>query len=444
VTTEPTEPTERTEPTEPTGPRGSTDSTVSTYSAEPPKGPGGPSDTGPSRPESRWAQRGRSVLTALLAVLLAMFIGGVLIALTDQDTRDSLTYFFSAPMDAISNGWYAATEAYSWLLKGAILDPATLSTGDPSKILGSISETLVYATPVILTGLSVALAFRTGLFNIGAQGQMIFGVIAAGWVGFHIHAPAPLHIPLALIAGMVGGAFYGGLVGVLKARTGAHEVITTIMLNYVALSFLLFLLGVHGFQAPPYNQSKSLAVDNSAGLPHLFEFFAPGLRANVGFLLVLVAAILVWWLLERSTIGFRLRAVGASPAASRTAGISAERAFVVAMTLAGVLAGLAGAAQLLGPAREITTTIDNGAGFDGITAALLGRGKPGGVVAAGLLFGALRAGGQRMASETGTPIDIVVVVQALTVLFIAAPALVQAIFRVRTSGGLGAEQAKGW
>ncbi|NUR09046.1 MAG: ABC transporter permease [Nocardioidaceae bacterium] len=373
-----------------------------------------------------------------------MFIGGLLIAATDQDTRNSLGYFFAAPGDTFYNGWWAASEAYSWLLKGAILDPATLSGGSPSQVFGSISETLVYATPVILTGLSVALAFRTGLFNIGAQGQMIFGVIFAGWVGFKLHLPFVIHLPLALLAGMLGGALYGGLVGVLKARTGAHEVITTIMLNYVAVSFLLFLLGVHGFQAPPFNQSKSLAVDDSAGLPRLFELFAPGLRANVGFILVLIAAMLVWWLLERSTIGFRLRAVGANPAASRTAGISAERAYVVAMTLAGLLAGLAGAVQLLGPAREITGTIDNGAGFDGITAALLGRGKPAGVVAAGLLFGALRAGGQRMASETGTPIDIVVVVQALTVLFIAAPALVQSIFRVKTSGGLGAEQAKGW
>ncbi len=386
----------------------------------------------------------RSVLTAVLAVLLAMVIGGFLIAGTDPDTRASFSYFFAAPFDTIANGWSAATEAYGWLLKGAILDPATLSEGSLSRVLNSISETLVYATPVTLTGLSVALAFRTGLFNIGAQGQMILGAILTGWLGFHFHLPWFVHLPLALVGGLVAGAAYGGLVGLLKARTGAHEVITTIMLNYIAVSFLGFMLGLHGFQAPPYNQSKSVAVDDSAALPRLFELFAPGLRANVGFLLALAAALLVWWLLERSTIGFRLRAVGANPAASRTAGISAERSFVVAMTLAGMLAGLAGAVQVLGPAREITGTIDNGAGFDGITAALLGRGKPGGVVAAGLLFGALRAGGQRMASETGTPIDIVVVVQALTVMFIAAPALVQTIFRVRTSGGIGQEQAKGW
>jgi general nucleoside transport system permease protein len=392
----------------------------------------------------RLAQLGRSVLTAALAMLLAIVIGGVLVAATDQETRASFSYFFAAPFDALVNGWYAATEAYSWLFKGAVLDPATFATGDPSRILNSISETLVYATPVTLTGLSVALAFRTGLFNIGAQGQMILGAILTGWVGFHFHLPWFVHLPLALVGGLLAGAAYGGLVGVLKARTGAHEVITTIMFNYIAVALLGFLLGTHGFQAPPFNQSKSVAVDESAGLPRLFELFAPGLRANVGYLLAIVAAILVWWLLERSTVGFRLRAVGANPDASRTAGISAERAFVVAMTLAGMLAGLAGAVQVLGSAREITPTIDNGAGFDGITAALLGRGKPAGVLAAGLLFGALRAGGQRMASETGTPIDIVVVVQALTVMFIAAPALVQSIFRVRTSGGLGQEQARGW
>jgi general nucleoside transport system permease protein len=230
----------------------------------------------------RLAQLGRSVLTAALAMLLAIVIGGVLVAATDQETRASFSYFFAAPFDALVNGWYAATEAYSWLFKGAVLDPATFATGDPSRIMNSISETLVYATPVTLTGLSVALAFRTGLFNIGAQGQMILGAILTGWVGFHFHLPWFVHLPLALVGGLLAGAAYGGLVGVLKARTGAHEVITTIMFNYIAVAFLGFLLGTHGFQAPPFNQSKSVAVDESAGLPRLFELFAPGLRANVG------------------------------------------------------------------------------------------------------------------------------------------------------------------
>ncbi len=400
-------------------------------------------ETSPTRRASRglggsvW----RSIVSALLSILLAMVIGGILIAATDEETRTALSYFFAAPLDALSAGWNAAYEAYSWLIKGAIFDPATVQTGDVSRMLGSISETLVYATPVTLTGLSVALAFRTGLFNIGAQGQMIFGAALAGWIGFGLHLPIVLHVIIALLGGLLAGAIYGGLVGYLKARTGAHEVITTIMLNYVALQALGWLLSIHGFQAPPYNQAKSLTIHDSAALPPLF---GSDLRANVGFLIALAMAVGVWWLMERSTVGFRLKAVGANPAACRTAGISTARAYVIAMTLSGLLAGAAGALQVLGPSREITPTIDNGAGFDGITAALLGRGKPAGVVAAGLLFGALRAGGQRMASQTGTPIDIVVVVQALTVLFIAAPALIQSVFRFRAVGGFGAEQAKGW
>jgi ABC-type uncharacterized transport system permease subunit len=412
-------------------------SVVQTPSGQAPA-PAAPSPPGRGPGRSGWW---RAALTPLLAVLLAFAVGGVLIAVTDSATRTAATYFFSYPWDTFRLAWDAVSSNYGWLLKGAILDPATLSSGSPTDILGSISETLVYSTPVILTGLSVALAFRTGLFNIGAQGQLLLGAVVAGWVGFAWSLPPVVHLLVAILGGLLGGAIWGGVVGLLKARTGAHEVITTIMLNYVAINLLGWLLTVRGFQAPPFTESKSRTVADSAGLPGLF---GSGLRANVGFLLALLAAWGVWWLLERTTTGFRLRAVGANAAAARTAGMSIGRATLVAMLLAGTLAGAAGAMQALGPSRIITSSIDNGAGFDGITVALLGRGKPAGVVAAGILFGALRAGGQRMAGETGVAIDLVIVVQALTVLFIAAPPLIRAVFRVHTTGGLAQASAKGW
>jgi simple sugar transport system permease protein len=215
------------------------------------------------------------------------------------------------------------------------------------------------------------------------------------------------------------------------------------MLNYVAFYLLEFLLSVRGFQAPPYGQAISNNIDPSARLPHLF---GSSMRVNASLFIALAAAVFFWWLLTRSTLGFKLRAVGANQFAARTAGISVERGYVVVMLIAGALSGLAGVAQILGTNPAITGDIDAGIGFDAITVALLGRANAGGTVLAGLLFGALRAGGVQMQSSTGTPVDLVEVVQALIVLFIAAPALVRAMFRFRGTGdAAGAGQlAKGW
>ncbi|MDQ1616800.1 MAG: ral nucleoside transport system permease protein, partial [Actinomycetota bacterium] len=232
--------------------------------------------------------------------------------------------------------------------------------------------------------------------------------------------------------------------GVLKAKTGAHEVITTIMLNYVAVYLLAYQLGVKGFQRPPYQQAISRVVDSNATLPHLL---GSNLRLHAGIIIALAAAVGVGWLLDRSTTGFQLRAVGANPSAARTAGMSVERNYILVMVLAGALAGLAGCSQILGTNPAITADIDGGFGFDGITVALLGRGRPGGTVLAGLLFGALRAGGVAMQSDTGTPIDLVVVIQSLIVLFIAAPPLIRSIFRLKAARGAGvggSQLAKGW
>ena len=385
--------------------------------------------------------RWRALLTPVLAVVLALAVGGVLIIVTNPEVRAAAGYFFDRPADTLVAALDAVVSAYVALFQGAIFDPGSVASGSFSRIARPASETIVYSTPIVLTGLSVALAFRAGLFNIGAQGQLILGAIIAGWIGFGLELPPVLHLLLALTGGVLGGALWGGIVGVLKATSGAHEVIVTIMLNWVAIYLLGFLLTTRGFQAPPFNQAKSERVLDSAALPPLL---GGDLRATTGFVLALLAALALWWVLERSTPGFRLKAVGLNPAAARTAGMSVPKTYALAMLAAGALSGLAGATQALGPIREITSTVDNGAGFDGITVALLGRGKPAGVIAAGLLFGALRAGATRMQTETQTPVDLILVVQAMTVLFIAAPPLIHAVFRVRTTQTLIQTGGKGW
>jgi simple sugar transport system permease protein len=385
---------------------------------------------------------GNAGVVTFLALIAAMLVGAVLIAIADPDTRAASAYFFAAPMDTLSAAGRAVVDGYVALFQGAVFNPSTAAQGTLSGVLGPSSETLVSATPLILAGLSVGLAFRAGLFNIGGQGQIIMGAIFAGYVGFAWHLPVVLHLLAGVIAGIVGGALWGGLAGLLKARTGAHEVISTIMLNYVAYYLLSYLLSVKGFQAPPYGQAISNTVDSNAKLPGLL---GGDLRVHAGLLIALLAGLGVWWLLTRSSLGFELRTVGANPAAARTAGMSVERSYTVVMVIAGALAGLAGVSQILGTNSAITQDIDAGFGFDAITVALLGRANPLGTVLAGLLFGALRAGGVQMQSATGTPVDVVQVVQALIVLFIAAPMLVRSIFRLRAArGGTGQALAKGW
>jgi len=401
------------------------------------------SEAGPEQ-RSRWAalRTGNTALLTLLAFVVAMVIGAVLIALADPDTQAASKYFFSYPWDTFSAGARAVGAGYYALFQGAIFNPDTATNGTLSGIFGPISETLVSATPLILGGLSFGLAFQAGLFNIGGQGQIIMGAVFAGYVGFAWDLPPVLHLVVAIVAGIIGGGLWGGIAGLLKARTGAHEVISTIMLNYIAFNLLAYLLSVRGFQRPPYGQAISEVVHSNARLPHLL---GASVRLNGGLLIALAAAAGVWWLLTRSTLGFQLRAVGANPHAARTAGMSVERSYTVVMLLAGALSGVAGVTQILGTNPAITQDIDAGIGFDAITVALLGRAKAGGIVLAGLLFGALRAGGVQMQSSTGTPIDLVQVIQSLIVLFIAAPAVIRAIFRLKSVGGGPSQQiAKGW
>jgi simple sugar transport system permease protein len=398
----------------------------------------------PEHPRGFWRRLAGagSLTTTLLAFVTAMILGGILIAVADPQTQAASHYFFQYPWDTFKYGFIAIWNGYVALFEGAIFNPHTAAKGTLAGYLGPISETLTNATPLILGGLSVGLAFRAGLFNIGGQGQVIMGAVFAGFVGFHWHLPPGLHLLLGIVAGIIGGALWGGLAGFLKAKTGAHEVITTIMLNYIALYFLAYLLSVKGFQKPPYGQAISNPVHKSAQLPPLL---GGSVRVHAGLILALLAAVFVGWLIDRSTLGFRLRAVGANQYAARTAGMSVERSYITVMLIAGALCGLAGVSQILGTNSQLTGDIDAGIGFDAITVALLGRANSKGIVAAGLLFGALHAGGTQMQSATGTPIDLVQVIQALIVLFIAAPMLVRAIYRLKgTADGVGGQLAKGW
>jgi simple sugar transport system permease protein len=386
---------------------------------------------------------GNPVVVTLLAFLCALVVGAVLIVVADEPTRTSFGYFFAAPGDTLANAWHAIASGYSYLFRGAILDPASFSTGDPARIFGPISATLIDAAPLILGGLAVGVAFQTGLFNIGAQGQLVIGAIFAGYVAFAVPMPHVVHLVVALLAGVLGGALWGGLAGWLKARTGAHEVITTIMLNYIALALLSYLLGVKGFQAPGSNQAISRTTLGTARLP---KIFGPHLPVHLGLVLALAAAVAAWWLLDRSSLGFRLRTVGANPFAARTAGMGVEGSYTTVMLVSGALAGLAGCSQILGTNTALTGDIDAGLGFDAITVALLGRASPLGTVLAGLLFGAFRAGSIVMQTNTSIPTEVVQVIEPVMVLFIAAPALIRAIFRLRASrAGAGAGAlAKGW
>jgi simple sugar transport system permease protein len=358
----------------------------------------------------------RSVLYTGLAILTAMFFGALVIIFSDTETLNAWGDFFQDPMGALEASWDVAYDAYAALLDSSVNG------------VGPMSRTLTEMVPLLFAGLSVALAFRGGLFNIGGAGQLMVGGICAAYVGFTYDLPTVVHLPLALLAGLVGGTVWGSIAGVLKAKTGAHEVILTIMLNFIALRLLDYLLSLESFQRTGRNDPITPPVAESARLPTL-----PGpFEVHAGLVLALAAALGVWWLLERSTVGFRMRAVGTNPDAARAAGMGVAGTYLLTMALAGGLAGMAGTVNVLGrESYSVTGGFYAQIGFDAIALALVGRSKPGGVAAAALLFGALKAGSTGMQSATGIPVDIIVVIQAFIIVFVAAPSLVSAIWRVK-------------
>ncbi len=348
-----------------------------------------------------WLRAGlNTLLVPALAVLTALVVGGIIIAIVGGDPFD----------------------AYLGLLQGAFGSPKALS------------ETAVWATPYILAGLAVALAFKGGLFNIGAEGQLALGAVFSSWIGYALpdalgfDLPAIIHIPLAVGFGMLAGAVWAAIPGALKAYLGGHEVINTIMMNYIALNLTSFLLnGVMKDPSPTNVIARTPPIAMSARIPPLIE----GFRVHWGFVLALVVAGLVWWLLWKTTLGFEIRTVGSNPDAARYAGIDVEYITVLTMAFSGMLAGLAGTIEVtaLNYRHELGFSI--GYGFDAIAIALLGKTHPLGIVLAAILFGALRNGATRMQFLTQIPVDIISVIQALVLLFVAADAIIRYIYRIR-------------
>ena len=356
----------------------------------------------------------RGIAITVAAFVLALLVGAILMIVSDPEVAGQFAYLFTAPALPLGAAWAKVSSAYAALAVGALGSPAALAA------------TTREAAPLICAGLGVGLGFRAGLFNIGAQGQAIVGAILAAWVGFALQLPPVLHVIVALLAGLLGGALWGGIVGYLKAKTGAHEVIVTIMFNYIAVGILAWLLTTPAFLRPGRQDPISPEVHPTSTFPGIFG------QLHVGFLVALLAAFGTWWLIERSTIGFTIRAVGANPNAAGTAGMDVARTTCIPMAFAGMLAGLAGVQVAIGPAANgVPTPLSQGivgsVGFDAITVALLGRSRPLGIVFAGLLFGGLHAGGLSMQSIAGTPLTLSMVLQALIVLFVAAPGLVRTL-----------------
>lgn len=365
----------------------------------------------------------------VLAVLTGLVLGAVIIIVTDQDVIEAWGRIGSQPWALPAAAWASVRDAYRALFAGALGSPYALS------------ESLVTATPYIFAGLAVALGFRAGLFNIGAEGQLFIGALASVWVGYAITGlPVWVHLPLAVLAGALAGAVWAAIPGYLKARTGAHEVVNTIMLNYVAFRLSDWL--INGPMKRPGWVPITPEVQPTAYLPRLF---GDPLRLHAGFLLALAMAVAVYWLLFRSVLGFELRSVGANPRAARVAGINVGRTMVVAMAMSGALAGLAGTSQVLGVDHWLGQGFSAGYGFDSIALALLGKSHPAGVVAAALLFGVLRSGATRMQSAAGIPIDIITIIQALVIAFVAADALIRGLYRLRHEEQVPAEVfTRGW
>ena len=352
---------------------------------------------------------GSQWFVSVISVVIAFLIGAILIAMTGA----------------------SVTDAYYAMFRGAIVDPQASTF---VRTIKPLMDSVYFAIPLIISGLGLAFGFRAGLFNIGGKGQMIAGALAAVWVGFSLSLPPVVHTLVALTAAIVAGAAWGGIAGLLKAKTGANEVIVTIMLNSIATLALGYVLSQKAWQKPNSNQPITPNVADSAALAKLMS--GP-IKLHWGLIVALVALAVFWFLMERSTLGYQIRAVGANAAAARTAGISVERITAVTMMFSGAFLGLAGANEALGTLGYVSRDVAGSIGFDAITVALLGRNKAWGTFGAGLLFGAFKAGGYAMQAKD-VPIDMILILQAVIVLLIAAPALVRWLFRLPDAKRLAA------
>lgn len=370
-----------------------------------------------------------SPLRALLSIIMGFLVGSLFIVFSSEDVQATLTYLFARPSDFFQVAGATLAGAAGALFKGAIYNADAVTA---QLAFRPITETLRLGTPLIAAGLGIALGFRVGLFNIGGTGQLLFGAAWAAWVSFRLPLPWGIHLIVAVLVGILAAAMWGAIVGLLKARTGAHEVIVTIMMNYVAINLVTWLMRRPEILQDPSSGGipKTLPPEPTAQFPTLL---GEGFALHAAFLVAILATVLYWWLMERSVLGFQLRMVGYNPNAAKTAGINVNNIYIIAMAMSAAFVGLAGANQALGRREGFTPSIDAGIGFDAITVALLGGGSATGVFLAGLLFGAFKAGAPAM-QVVGISPEILQIVQGSIVLFIAAPPLIRALFRLPAPG----------
>jgi simple sugar transport system permease protein len=379
---------------------------------------------------------GSKIRVPALSISVALLVGALFIIFTDIEVLGGL---LSDPIGALSLGIGRAATAYSALFRGAFGDPETIgkalaSNGDIklwARALRPIVESVVASVPLIFVGLGVSVAFRTGIFNIGGAGQYTMGAVGGTIAALAFGAgvtPAPIAILLVMIFGVIGGAAWAFIPGYLKARVGASEVITTIMLNFIAGQFVFFLVSNFEFiQKPPRIQPVSKELSQFVDLPGILPIAA--LRMDISIIIALLTAVAVSWFLFRSTRGFELRAAGLNLAAAKYAGIGAGTSIITAMLISGAISGLGGALVAVGTIKQLSPGIAGSVGFTAIAVALVGGTRPSGVVATALVFGLLQHGGSLMQVQTGIPIEMLLFIQALVIAFIAAPELTLGILK---------------
>jgi simple sugar transport system permease protein len=334
----------------------------------------------------------RNSIPQIVAIVVAFLVGAVVLAATG----------------------YSPIDAYARLLMGAFGD----SYG--------IGQTLAQATPIIFTSLAFLFAFKCGLFNIGAEGQLLIGGMAAALVGISFtNLPIYVHLPLALLAGAAGGALWAFIPAVLKAKLDAHEVITTLMLSYVALYVTSYMVN-YPFKAPGI-VAQTPFIAPAAELPRIL----PPTQLSGSIIVALIMVGITAFVLQRTTLGYEVRAIGLNATAAKSGGINVKRGMILALVISGTLAGLGGAGEILGVERRFIDHFSPGYGWDGLAVALIGGLNPFGAVLASILIGALRSGGLVMNRVTGVPLDVIYVVQSLVVLFAAAPQLMKSLSKKR-------------
>ena len=332
----------------------------------------------------------RAIVFQVVAILFAFIVGAVVLYVTG----------------------YSPVDAYTAMASGAFGD-----------IFG-VGQTLMQSTPIIFTSLAFLVSYKAGLFNIGAEGQFLMGAIAAAFAGIYLEGlPWVIHVPLVLLASMIAGGFWGLIPAVLKSRFEAHEVITTMMLSYVAQYFTSYLVN-YPLKAPGW-VSQTVRLPVSAEL----ERILPPTQLSSGIYIAGVLVIVVWFLLRKTILGYELRAIGLNPSAAETAGININRGIIVSMVLSGAIAGLGGAVEIMGVHKRFIDGFSPGYGWDGLAVALVGGLDPFGSMLASILFGALRSGGMIMSRSTGVPLDINTLLQGLVILFVAAPTLIRSLLR---------------